>query len=159
MYGMGPRGSPLVAGHTALHRELEKQLAKLKCTEECLLFPSGFAANMAVITALASDKDVHVYSDELNHASIIDGTRLAVRDPERRHVYRHKDMKHLDELLSSAPSGARKLVVTDTVFSMDGDVAPLTEMARLREKHDFLFVVDEAHATLLYGPTVGSVHC
>ncbi len=153
-FGMGPRGSPLVAGHTSLHRELEVELAKLKGTEDCLLFPSGFAANMAVITALASGDDVHVFSDELNHASIIDGLRLAVRDPDRRHIYRHKDMAHLDQLLSQTPSGIRKLVVTDTVFSMDGDVAPLTQLAELRAKHDFLLVVDEAHATLLYGHAV-----
>lgn len=140
-----------------MHRELEVELAQLKGTEECLLFPSGFAANMAVMASLASSEDVHVFSDELNHASIIDGLRLAVRDPGRRHVYRHKDMAHLEELLTSVPSGVRKLVVTDTVFSMDGDVAPLDQLVKLRSKHDFLLVVDEAHATLLYGNTVTKI--
>lgn len=156
-HGMGPRGSPLVAGHTSLHRELELRLAGLKGTEDCLLFPTGFAANMAVMTALASDPDVYVFSDELNHASIIDGIRLAVKDASRRHVYRHCDVAHLDELLSSVPEGKRTLVVTDTVFSMDGDVAPLRALADLRMKHGFMFVVDEAHATLLYGDTGAGV--
>ncbi|GAQ79440.1 7-keto-8-aminopelargonic acid synthase [Klebsormidium nitens] len=163
-YGMGPRASPLVCGYTEHHRELERALAELKGTEDCLLFPSGFAANMGVVTAICSPSlgdqaqpnppsMVAIFSDELNHASIIDGVRLAQRTGRQAvtaHVYRHCDMTHLEQLLS-ASSAPRKVVVTDSLFSMDGDFAPLAELAVLRRKHGFLLVVDEAHATLVCG--------
>eukprot|EP00897_Mesotaenium_endlicherianum_P005924 jgi/Mesen1/535/ME000104S10618 len=181
-YGMGPRSSALVCGYTHHHRALETDLARLKGTEECLLTPTGFAANMALITALASPapqrltstgtvprnlplsqvqaggtpfRDVHVelavFSDELNHASIIDGVRLVQRQGGAAlHVYRHNDMAHLHDLLK-ASSASRKVVITDSLFSMDGDFAPMTELAALRRKHGFLWVVDEAHATLVCG--------
>jgi 8-amino-7-oxononanoate synthase len=155
-YGMGPRASPLVAGHTHIHAELESELATLKGTEDCLLFPTGFAANMAVMSALAAG-DVAVFSDELNHASIIDGIRLASRSGGQfrgeQHVYRHNDVGHLREQLRSSRC-ARKLVVTDSLFSMDGDLAPLKELADLRREEGFLLVVDEAHATLVFGEKV-----
>ncbi len=155
-YGMGPRASPLVAGHTHIHAQLESVLAKLKGTEDCLLFPTGFAANMAVMSALATG-NVAVFSDELNHASIIDGIRLASRSGGQsrgeQHVYRHNDVSHLRELLRASRC-ARKLVVTDSLFSMDGDLAPLKELADLRREEGFLLVVDEAHATLVFGEKV-----
>jgi 8-amino-7-oxononanoate synthase len=155
-YGMGPRASPLVSGHTHIHAKLESALARLKGAEDCLLFPTGFAANMAVMSALAAG-DVAVFSDELNHASIIDGIRLASRSGDRsrgeQHVYRHNDVGHLRELLRSSGC-VRKLVVTDSLFSMDGDLAPLRELAALRREEGFLLVVDEAHATLVFGDKV-----
>lgn len=125
-YGMGPRSAAIVAGHTSLHERLECRLAKLKHTEACLLFPTGFAANLAAITALAMDSSVAIFSDELNHASLIDGCRLARARGVQTHVYRHKDYAHLHHLLEEHRSKPRKLIVTDGVFSMDGDVADLT---------------------------------
>ncbi|MEW5298964.1 MAG: hypothetical protein WDW38_004877 [Sanguina aurantia] len=169
-YGMGPRSSALVGGYTSYHRELEQGLAGLKGTEECLLFPTGFAANMGTLAALAGSEDVAIYSDELNHASIIDGARLATRNTppsvssssgsssgnsssggNRLHIYRHNDLAHLEQLLRAAPPRQRRLVVTDSLFSMDGDFADLPGLAALKARHDFLLMVDEAHATLVCG--------
>ena len=148
----GPRSSAVVGGYTHLHSELEACLAELKGTEDCLLFPTGFAANLAVLTALCSDAAAAIFSDEYNHASIIDGARLAARNKVgplwRRmrpclchqsslsvtahqrewpvlqgqlHIYRHNDLQHLEALLQSCPAQMRKLVVTDSLFSMDGE--------------------------------------
>ena len=102
-YGNGPRSSALVGGYTCYHRDLETALAQLKGTEDALLFPTGFAANLAIVSALASAGDVDIFSDELNHASIIDGARLGKRGDgsTQLHIYRHNDMAHLDSLLSS----------------------------------------------------------
>lgn len=145
------------------HRELEAGLAQLKGTEECLLFPTGFSANLAVVAALcarasastststSSTAPVAIFSDALNHASIVDGTRLArAASGAQLHVYRHSDMAHLRRLLASCAS-PRKLIVTDSVFSMDGDVAKLRDLASLRRAFSALLLVDEAHATLVHG--------
>lgn len=148
--GTGPRSSALVGGFTTLHRQLEVELAQLKGTEDCLLFPSGFAANTAVLASLGSSPDCAIFSDALNHASIIDGCRLAVRSGAQLVVYRHCDLSHLEQQLQAA-SHRRKLVVTDSLFSMDGDFADLPELVRLKQKHGFLLVIDEAHATLICG--------
>ncbi|CAI5961039.1 unnamed protein product [Closterium sp. NIES-64] len=248
--GMGPRASALVTGFTTEHEGLEHDIARLKGTQACLLCPTGFAANLAVLASLApvprskskdrsnsrngsdsndrrgngaiaagsecasrsensssssgsfrgsgGDRSVGhgqrrterveegrvdslssigesdslaVFSDELNHASIIDALRLLLPRSERGsagegragggavaavalHVYRHNDMTHLDQLLT-ASSATRKLVVTDSLFSMDGDFAPLPALAALKAKHGFLLVLDEAHATLVCGSTGG----
>lgn len=136
------------AGYSQVHQDFETALASLKGTEDCLLFPTGFAANMAAVAALCSDKDTAIFSDELNHASIIDGARLASRGDSALHIYRHNDMVHLDQLLSQS-TARRKLVITDSLFSMDGDFADLRGLAALKKKHGFLFAVDEAHATLV----------
>eukprot|EP00850_Spirogloea_muscicola_P016417 SM000133S26783 [mRNA] locus=s133:18397:21403:- [translate_table: standard] len=162
MSGMGPRAAPLVCGHTSAHARLEAALARLKGTEDCLLCPTGFAANLAVFAAVAAagpnESDVlAIFSDELNHASIIDGARLAraaSRGATSTAVYRHNDVAHLDELLSCC-SSSRRLVVTNSLFSMDGDFAPMREIAALRAKHGFLWVIDEAHATLVCGERGG----
>lgn len=124
-FGMGPRSAAIVAGHTSLHERLECRLASLKKTEACLLFPTGFAANVATISALATDSTVAIFSDELNHASLIDGCRLARLRGVQTHVFRHKDYGHLRDLLQEHHGRPRKLVVTDGVFSMDGDIADL----------------------------------
>ncbi|KAJ3691849.1 hypothetical protein LUZ61_021013 [Rhynchospora tenuis] len=167
-YGMGPRGSALICGYTNYHRLLELSLARLKHKDHCILCPTGFAANMAFLTALASIASllsplpkptpldrIAIFSDELNHASIIDGIRLAERQTEAKvFVYRHSDMLHLDSLLSSC-SMRMKVVITDSLFSMDGDFAPLPELVELRKKHGFLLAIDDAHATLVCGENGG----
>ncbi|PNH08471.1 putative 8-amino-7-oxononanoate synthase [Tetrabaena socialis] len=168
--GLGPRSSALVAGYTHSHRQLEEGLAALKATEDCLLFPTGFAANLSVLTCLAAaapaaggggggyGSGVAVFSDELNHASIIDGARLASRgggggegEGARLQVYRHNDLGHLEELLCATPPGVRRLVVTDSLFSMDGDFADLKGLVALKRRQPFLLALDEAHATLVCG--------
>lgn len=121
--GMGVRSAAIVSGHSKVHERLEHELAALKHAQTCLLFPSGFAANLAAITALASDGKVAIFSDELNHASLIDGCRLARLRGASVHVFRHCDYNHLSDLLQHKGLGKRKLVVTDGVFSMDGDCA------------------------------------
>lgn len=154
-HGMGPRGAALVAGYTDAHRDLEEALARLERTESALLFPTGFAANSAVIAALA-DNELEVFSDALNHASIVDGCRMARRGGATVTIYPHRDVARLEELLT-ASRARRKLVVTDAVFSMDGTLAPLVELVALRERHGALLVVDEAHATLVFGPGGGGL--
>jgi len=141
-YGTGSGASRIVVGARPVHRELEAALAAWKGTEAALLFPTGYMANVGVLTALASDGDTVIVSDELNHASIIDGARLA---RGRVVVQRHGDLDHLDAILRDAP---RALVVTDTVFSMDGDVAPVEELLAVCRRHGALLVLDEAHAVL-----------
>lgn len=121
-FGCGPRSSALVCGYTASHRALETAVAKLKNTEECLLFPSGYAANMSVLNTLADAPECEIFSDELNHASIVDGCLLASRGRNRAsmQIYRHNDLGHLDALLS-ASLAPRKLIISDSLFSMDGN--------------------------------------
>eukprot|EP01018_Ginkgo_biloba_P002582 Gb_40331 [translate_table: standard] len=169
-HGMGPKGSALVCGYTYYHRLLESALADLKKKEDCLLCPTGFAANMAVMTAVGSissllspsgkprkEEMIAIFSDALNHASIIDGIRLVERQREAEaFIYRHCDMAHLDQLLSCCKL-KRKVVVTDSLFSMDGDFAPMVELAELRKKHGFLLVIDDAHGTLVCGEDGGGV--
>jgi glycine C-acetyltransferase/8-amino-7-oxononanoate synthase len=146
-YGVGAGASRLVSGNMTLHRRLEERLAEYKRTERCLLFGSGYLANMGVIAALAEPGDV-VFSDQLNHASIVDGCRLARAET---FVYDHLDTEHLEWGLNEA-GGRGSLIVTDGVFSMDGDVAPLEEIVALARRHDARVMVDEAHATGVLGP-------
>jgi len=142
-WGTGSGASRLVVGGRPIHAELEDELADWKGTEAALLLPSGFAANLSVLATLAATPDVLVVSDELNHASIIDGCRLG---RGRVAVARHNDVDHVDALLADHDGPA--LVVTDTVFSMDGDVAPLEALVVACRRHDALLVLDEAHAVL-----------
>jgi len=153
--GCGPRGSPLICGYTSAHQALEEEIAELKGCEGALLFPTGYAANLAVMTALAGPGTA-VYSDELNHASIIDGCRLARLSGAEVEVFPHRDTDALERLLRA--SGAqRHLIVTDAVFSMEGDLAPLPELVELGERYGALLVVDEAHGTLVFGDGGGGV--
>lgn len=145
-YGIGPGAVRSIAGTMTLHNELEKKLAEFKKVESALTFQSGFCANLAVIPALVGKKDT-IISDELNHASIIDGCRLSGANLK---VYKHTDMESLEEVLQSELSG-RKLIVTDGVFSMDGDIAPLPEIVELAEKYDALVMVDDAHGEGVLG--------
>jgi len=141
-WGAGTGAARLVVGSRPVHDELEAALADWKGTEDAVLFPTGFAANLGVLTAFGG-ADVTVLSDELNHASIIDGSRLARATVE---VYRHADLDHLAKLLADCAGPA--LVATDTVFSMDGDVVDLATLVDLAAAHDALLVLDEAHAVL-----------
>jgi glycine C-acetyltransferase/8-amino-7-oxononanoate synthase len=146
-WGAGAGASRLVSGNMTPHRELEALLAELKGTEACVLFGSGFLANTGVVAALAGDGEV-VISDALNHASIVDGCRLARAET---FVYPHADLDGLAAALERT-GGRRATIVTDTVFSMDGDVAPLEGIVELARRHGARVVVDEAHATGVIGP-------
>ena len=151
-YGAGSGSARLIVGSRPVHSELEAALADWKGTERAVLFPTGFAANLGVLSALGGP-DAVILSDELNHASIIDGCRLARADVE---VYAHGDADQVEKLLIQA--GDRPVViVTDSVFSMDGDVAPLTALADLARRFGALLVIDEAHAVLGPEPDLDGV--
>ncbi|MDH4164416.1 MAG: aminotransferase class I/II-fold pyridoxal phosphate-dependent enzyme, partial [Nitrospirota bacterium] len=137
----------LVSGNTALHEELEHKIARFKGTESAILFNSGYAANTGVIPVLAGDGDA-IFSDSLNHGSIIDGCRLSKANT---YIYRHRDMDHLETLLRDAHAFRRKLIVTDGVFSMDGDLAPLPDLVALSDKYSAILMVDDAHGTGVLG--------
>lgn len=147
-YGTGSGGSRLVSGSTDLHRELEQRIANFKKTEAAILFSTGYLANTGTISTLVGKDDI-IYSDELNHASIIDGCRLSKADTK---IYRHLDVEHLNSLLEKDENRkCKKLIVTDTVFSMDGDLAPLPEIADLADRYGCMFMIDEAHSTGVLG--------
>jgi 8-amino-7-oxononanoate synthase len=146
-WGVGAGASRLISGNMQPHRQLEERLAAFKGYERALLFGSGYLANSGTIAALASQGEV-VFSDELNHASIIDGCRLSRAET---FVYRHGDLEHLAWGLREA-GGRGGLIVSDGVFSMDGDIAPLEGLVRLAHRHSCRLMVDEAHATGALGP-------
>ncbi len=155
-WGVGAGASRLVSGTMTIHRRLERRLAAFEGAEECVLFGSGYLANAGAIGALAGRGDT-VFSDELNHASIVDGCRLSRAEVV---VYKHCDVEDLERALrlhggsggKSSSSSGRRLIVTDSVFSMDGDVAPLTEIVELAKRYDARTIVDEAHALGALGP-------
>jgi 8-amino-7-oxononanoate synthase len=147
-YGCGSGASRLISGNMTLHEELESKIAELKGTEAALVFNSGFQANTGVIPVLVGEGDV-ILSDTLNHASIIDGCRLA---RAKIVVYGHGDLGELERGLKNSPPNSRKLIVTESLFSMDGDEAPLVDIVSLAEEHDAIVMVDEAHATGVYEP-------
>jgi glycine C-acetyltransferase/8-amino-7-oxononanoate synthase len=147
-WGVGAGAARLVSGTMVPHQELEERLAAFKGTEAALLFGSGYLANIGVLSALAGEGDL-VLSDELNHASIIDGCRLSRAEIA---VYRHCDAAHLEWILDRTERSRGTVIVTDSVFSMDGDIAPLGEIAEIAQRHGARLVVDEAHATGTVGP-------
>jgi 8-amino-7-oxononanoate synthase len=144
--GVGAGASRLISGSMRIHHDLEERLAAFKGTEEAVLFTSGYHANLGTIAALVGAGDA-VFSDELNHASLIDGCRLSRADV---HVYPHCDVAALESLLR-ASRAPRKLIVTDSIFSMDGDAAPLREICDVAERYGAMVMVDEAHATGVLG--------
>jgi 8-amino-7-oxononanoate synthase len=141
--GVGAGASRLVSGTMTIHRQLEQRLAAFEGSEDCVLFGSGYLANLGAIGALAGPGDT-IFSDELNHASIIDGCRAS---RARIVVYRHLDTDHLERCLREHGGAGRRLIVSDSVFSMDGDVAPLARIVELGQAYDARTIVDEAHAT------------
>lgn len=147
-YGCGSGASRLISGNMTLHEELETKIADLKGTEAALVFNSGFQANTGIIPVLVGEGDV-ILSDGLNHASIIDGCRLS---RAKTVVYGHGDLNGLEQGLKNSPPGRRKLIVTESLFSMDGDEAPLTDIVSLAEEYGAMVMVDEAHATGVYEP-------
>jgi len=148
-YGFGSGASRLVSGTGPLHQALEDKIAGFKGTEAALVFNSGYAANTGIIPAIAGSGDL-ILSDSLNHASIIDGCRLSKAEVR---VYRHKDAGQVETLLKKGPNAKQKLIVTDGVFSMDGDIAPLQDLVSLSEKYGAILMVDDAHGTGVLGKT------
>src|SRR5438477_6183587 len=146
-YGVGSGSVRPIAGTMSLHVELEEKLARFKHTEAALTFQSGYATNLGVISALMQPEDI-IISDELNHASIIDGIRL---NKTPRKVYPHKDMAGLRRVLEESKGAAKVMVVTDGVFSMDGDIAPLPEIVALEEEDGAFVMVDDAHSSGVLG--------
>jgi glycine C-acetyltransferase len=146
-YGAGTGSVRTIAGTFTMHEEFEKKLATFKHTEAALVFQSGFTTNQGVLSAILSSEDV-VISDALNHASIIDGIRLT---KAKRKVYKHVDMESLEEALKESMDFRKRLIVTDGVFSMDGNIAPLPQIVELAEKYDALIMVDDAHASGVLG--------
>lgn len=144
---MGAAASRLIVGNNPVYRRFEEEFARFKGTESCLLFSSGYMANVGVIPSLMGRHDV-VFSDRLNHASIVDGIVLSRAEHVR---YRHRDLDHLETLLRKADTGSKKLIVTDSVFSMDGSIAPLRELVELKDRYGAMLMVDEAHSGGLYG--------
>lgn len=145
--GWGSGASSLVCGRSQAHAELEEALAEFEGCESALLFPTGFSANCGTIAALVGPGDA-VYSDRKNHASLLDGCKLSRADFR---VYPHADVDTLDRLLAKPHRYRRRLVVTDSLFSMDGDLAPLRELVEVCERHGAMLMIDEAHATGVFG--------
>jgi 8-amino-7-oxononanoate synthase len=147
-WGVGAGASRLVTGHLALHEAVEAKLADFKGTEAAVIFSTGYMANLGVISALAGPGD-EILCDRLNHASIYDGIRLSGAELRR---FPHRDLDRLEKLLKEAPAGRTRLIITDSVFSVDGDLAPLRELVELKDRHGALLMIDEAHATGVLGP-------
>jgi 8-amino-7-oxononanoate synthase len=156
-FGFGGGAARLLAGGTLLHRSLEENIASFKGTEAAIVLNSGYTANAGIIPSIAGDDDL-LFSDELNHASIIDGCRLS---RARLIVYRHRDVNHLESLMKEALSSSgmkgRAVVVTDTVFSMDGDIAPLPDLCELCRGKNAVLYLDDAHGTGVLGKGQGAL--
>lgn len=151
-YGSGSGASRLLSGGSILHKELEDKTAQFKETESALVFNSGYAANSGIIPAI-TDKDDMIFSDELNHASIIDGCRLS---KAKTVIYRHKDLSHLENLIRKEDA-KNKIVITETVFSMDGDIAPLAGIYDICKRNNAILYIDDAHGTGVLGNGRGTL--
>ncbi len=146
-YGIGPAAVRTISGTMSIHIELEKKLSSFKKVEDVILLQSGFMANLSVIPSIVSSEDV-IFSDELNHASIIDACRLSKAEIVR---YKHLDMNDLEDKIKQYSNKRRKLIVSDGVFSMDGDIAPLNELIELANKYDAILMIDDAHGEGVLG--------
>jgi glycine C-acetyltransferase len=147
-YGAGSGAVRTISGTMDLHMELERKIAQFKNVEACVVFQSGFAANAGTVSAILTPED-HIISDELNHASIIDGCRLS---RAKIHVFPHKDHAKAEQILADlAHVSGRKLLITDGVFSMDGDIGPLPQLVAAAEKHGAIMMVDDAHSSGVLG--------
>lgn len=147
-YGSSTVASALISGYMPPHADLESCMAQFLGTEAAIAFPTGYTANLGVIPALINRDDI-IFSDQLNHRSIIDGCRLSRAQIA---IYNHCDIAHLETQLKTSSAHRRRLIVTDGVFSMDGDIAPLPELVSLAEQHNAILMVDDAHATGVLGP-------
>jgi glycine C-acetyltransferase len=159
-YGVGSGAVRTIAGTMKIHMELEEKIARFKNVEACVVFQSGFTANAGTVSSILG-KDDFIISDELNHASIIDGARLS---RAKIKVFRHKDMAHAEELLKEvANEPGHKLLITDGVFSMDGDIGPVDKLCDLADKYEAIMMVDDAHASGVLGRngrgTIDHFHC
>ncbi len=147
-YGAGTGAVRTITGTMAMHMELERKIAAFKHTEACVVFQSGFTANAGTVSSILGPED-HIISDELNHASIIDGCRLS---RAKIHVFRHRDAAHAAEVLVGLKeSKGNKLLITDGVFSMDGDIGPLPQLVEVAEKHGAIMMIDDAHSSGVLG--------
>ena len=146
-FGAGSGASRLISGNTVLHEELERKLASFKGRKAAIVFPTGYMANLGIITSLVDEKDT-IIIDRLNHASIIDACRLS---KAKLQVYPHKDMQTLEKILKRSVKFKKRLIITDSIFSMDGDIAPLPQIVKLAKEYKAITMIDEAHATGVLG--------
>ena len=153
-FGCGAAASRLISGNMSIHNELESRLARFLGTESALSYPTGYMANLGVVPTLVGPEDI-IFSDRLNHRSIIDACRLS---RAKTVVYNHSDTDHLAELLTAETDYRRRLIVTDGLFSMDGDLAPIPELVALSRSHDTILMVDDAHGTGVLGPSGRGIH-
>ncbi len=146
-YGVGSTGSRLITGTMELHTLLEEKVARFKNCEKAILFNTGYMANIGILTSLTNEKDA-IFSDEYNHASIVDGCKMS---KATKFIYSHCNLEHLESLLKKASKFRNRIIVTDSVFSMDGDIAPLPDIVFLAEKYNAFIMTDDAHATGILG--------
>jgi 8-amino-7-oxononanoate synthase len=144
---LGSGASVLVSGYHLIQKELEKFISEFKQTEDCIVVGSGYMANIGLIQAISDEEDI-IFSDELNHASIIDGIRIS---KARKIIYKHCDVEDLEEKLKKYHTKGKKIIITDGVFSMEGDIAPLDKIIEISRKYDAVVIVDDAHATGIIG--------
>jgi glycine C-acetyltransferase len=156
-WGAGAGAVRTIIGNMSLHEQLEKRIAQFKHVEDAIVFQSGFTANAGTIPTIIT-KDDCIISDELNHASIIDGCRLAGLPSEQRPWFRHKDMNALEDILKRTGQYKKRLIITDGVFSMDGDIAPLRDIVALAEQYDAAVMVDDAHGSGVLGDGRGTAY-
>jgi glycine C-acetyltransferase/8-amino-7-oxononanoate synthase len=149
-YGTGAGGSRLTSGNLALYKELEEKLANLKGVEASVVFSSGYLANLGAISSIVGEGD-EIFSDELNHASLIDGCRLSRAEKK---IYKHADVRHLKALIANS-TAKKKLIVTDGLFSMDGDLAPLPQIVEIAQEYEAMLMVDDAHSIGVLGKRGG----
>ncbi len=153
IFGTGAGASRLLCGGTVLHKKLEELLCEFKETEACVLLNSGYTANISLIPALTDENDI-ILSDELNHASIIDGCKLS---RARKIIYKHADIEEIKKLVKITPCKGKKIIISDTVFSMDGDIAPLKEIFEICKSENALLYIDDAHGTGVLGEGYGAL--